>query len=264
MSEYKASNSSKVPGAILRNLRRGQGLTLGELSLRTGLPISTLSKIETDKMSLTYDKLTRISEGLGIDPAEIFEDRQTEYPRTKPLGRRSITRLNEGGVIETPSYNHIYHSVDLLGKSFIPLIGEIKHRRIEDFSEFIRHEGEEYSYVLEGVLEFHCELYAPVTLRAGESIYFDSSMGHAYVAVGEETCRVLSICAGPGAGSLRPESPKPSSYAGAAPLAATPAAPDGEDSGAAAKRRSRPAAHAKPRATKRPAAKKTKASRTKK
>ena len=260
MFEYKARGSSKIAGAILRSRRLSIGLTLTDLSLRTGFPVSTLSKVENDKMSLTYDKLIRISEGLGIDPAEIFEDKSVEIPQAQILGRRSITRLNEGGVIETPSYSHIYHSIDLLGKSFIPIVGEIKHRRIEEFSEFIRHEGEEYTYVLEGALEFHCELYAPVTLRTGESVYFDSSMGHAYVAIGEETCRVLSICAGPGAGSLEPGAPKPSSLSRAMPLAAAPTVPVMEQGGgadAAKKGVGRASSKA-------PAAKKLKASGTKK
>ena len=35
---------------------------------------------------------------------------------------------------------------------------------------------------------------APARLETGDSIYFDSGMAHAYIAVGEGTCRVLSVC----------------------------------------------------------------------
>ncbi|HEY1962957.1 MAG TPA: cupin domain-containing protein, partial [Rhizomicrobium sp.] len=38
---------------------------------------------------------------------------------------------------------------------------------------------------------------APVLLRKGDSIYFDSGMGHAYLAAESGPCRVLSICSGP-------------------------------------------------------------------
>ena len=41
---------------------------------------------------------------------------------------------------------------------------------------------------------FHTELYAPVLLQAGDSVYFDSSMGHAYLRVGDGPCRVLTVC----------------------------------------------------------------------
>lgn len=203
MSEHtKNERRPHEPGAVLKRLRRERGWPLAELSKRTGLPTSTLSKVENGKMSLTYDKLTRISEGLEIDVASIFgpQDAQTG-PQRKPglgSGRRSITRSGEGGVIDTPAYRHVYQATDLLEKKFVPIMGEIRHRSIEQFGELIRHEGEEYTFVLEGVVEFHSDLYAPVLLYPGDSVYFDSSMGHAYLAAAEGPCRVLSICAGVG------------------------------------------------------------------
>jgi hypothetical protein len=41
----------------------------------------------------------------------------------------------------------------------------------------------------------HTEMYTPARLEKGDSIYFDSQMGHAYIAVGDRPCRILSICA---------------------------------------------------------------------
>ena len=64
----------------------------------------------------------------------------------------------------------------------------------EEFGELARHPGEEFTYVLEGVAELHTDTYAPLTLHAGDSIYFDSRMGHACVSVGEETAEILWIC----------------------------------------------------------------------
>lgn len=189
------------PGSILRRLRRERGWPLAELSKRTGLPMSTLSKVETGKMSLTYDKLKRISDGLEVDITQIFGEAKgnsAAVRKSSVVGRRSITRRGEGGILDTPTYNHCYQATDLLNKAFVPIIAEIKHRSIDQFEELIRHEGEEYSYVLEGKVEFHSDLYAPALLHPGDSVYFDSSMGHAYIAVGEGPCRVLSICAGIG------------------------------------------------------------------
>lgn len=214
------------PGAVLKRLRRERGWPLAELSKRSGLPTSTLSKVENGKMSLTYDKLARISEGLGIEIASIFGEQAAPSGTERKTGggagngRRSITRNGEGGVIDTPAYRQIFQATDLLEKKFVPLLGEIKHRSIEQFGEFIRHEGEEYSFVLEGIVEFHSELYAPVLLYPGDSIFFDSSMGHAYIAAGEGPCRVLSICAGTGvhASELQARSvalPQPSAAASA-------------------------------------------------
>ena len=40
----------------------------------------------------------------------------------------------------------------------------------------------------------HTAFYDPVVLKAGESIYVDSNMGHAYVAEGCEEATVLAVC----------------------------------------------------------------------
>lgn len=185
------------PGAVLRSLRAKRGWTLGDVSKRTGLPVSTLSKVENDKMSLTYDKLVIISEGLDIDIGQLFGGEvPIEDAGVRPLasGRRSIARRGDGSSIETANYSHLYPAFDVLNKRMVPIIADLKARSLEEFGDLIRHSGEEYAYVLDGSVEFHTELYAPLILEKGDSIYFDSTMGHAYIAVSQGLCRILSIC----------------------------------------------------------------------
>jgi transcriptional regulator with XRE-family HTH domain len=181
------------PGHALRALRKRKNWTLAEVGARTGLPVSTLSKLENGKMSLSYDKLARLSAGLEIDIAQLFEAGTAAAPSTIS-GRRIVTRAGTGLAIETENYRHLYPAADLLSKRFIPIIAELRARSLAEFGELIRHPGEEYAYVLEGTAELHTDLYAPTRLETGDSIYFDSGMGHAYIAVGPGRCRVLSIC----------------------------------------------------------------------
>lgn len=182
------------PGAVVREHRMSRGWTLAEASERTGLPISTLSKVENDKISLSYDKLVRLSQGLEIDISRLFGG--DDAPQHAVTGRRSVTRKHEGRVIETENYGHRYPAADLLNKSFIPVVAEIRARTLKEFGDLVSHPGEEFAFVLEGTVDLHTSLYAPVRLNVGDSIYFDSGMGHAYIAVGEGVCRVLSICTG--------------------------------------------------------------------
>ncbi|HEY2068411.1 MAG TPA: XRE family transcriptional regulator [Rhizomicrobium sp.] len=184
------------PGAALKALRVQRGWTLAEVSKRTDLPVSTLSKIENDRMSLSYDKLARISAGLGVDISQLFTPQLAGLPGSVN-GRRSVTLSGHGQVIETENYGHLYPAADFLNKRFVPVIAELHTTTLEEFGEMIRHDGEEYSYILEGTVAFHSELYAPLTLRKGDSLYFDSSMGHAYLKGEPGPCRVLSICSGP-------------------------------------------------------------------
>jgi len=210
-----APTSIAKPGAVLKAQRRKHGWTLAEVSRRTGLPLSTLSKIENDKMSLSFDKLLRLSSGLGVDISALFNGEAGEDGMPGGTGRRSVTRAGEGKAIETPNYSHLYPAWELLNKRIIPILAEPHARSLEEFGELIRHPGEEYAFVLEGEVDLYTSLYAPVRLKAGDSIYFDSGMGHAYIAVGEGPCRILSLNSTPetqliaaSAGRPRAEAPR--------------------------------------------------------
>ncbi len=183
------------PGTVLRGIRTERGWTLAEVSKRTGMPVSTLSKVENGKMSLSYDKLLRLSRGLDIDITRLFAaNLPTSTTPSAATGRRAITRAGDGPSIRTATYGYVYPAADLLNKSLNPMIIDVRVRSIEDFGELMRHPGEEYVLVLEGQCEFHCDLYAPALMGVGDSIYFDGLMGHAYVAVGDGPCRILSVC----------------------------------------------------------------------
>jgi len=190
------TQSPARPGRVLRSVRTGRGWTLAEVSRRTGFPVSTLSKMENDRVSLTYDKLTRLSAGLGIDISLLFAGVAEAAEPTSTQGRRSITRAHEGRSIESKNYSHLYPASDLLSKKMIPIVVELRARSIEEFGELVRHTGEEFIYVLEGEMELHTSLYAPVRLRAGDSVYIDSTMAHGYVAATDAPCRVLAVCSG--------------------------------------------------------------------
>ena len=192
--------STTSPGDHIRSVRKRLGLTLAQVSERTGMAVSTLSKLEKGNVSLSYDKLMLISKGLGVDMASLVDPKpQTARGSGMAAGRRAVQRAGEGQLVETHSYRQVYLATELLNKKMTPIFVEIRARTLEEFvAEFgglIRHPGEEFTYVLEGELDFHSELYAPVRLRAGDSIYFDSEMGHAYLNATPERCRLLCTCA---------------------------------------------------------------------
>ena len=49
-------------GGLLRSLRTRKGWTLKQMSEQSGIPLSTLSKVEHDRLTLTYDKLLQLSQ----------------------------------------------------------------------------------------------------------------------------------------------------------------------------------------------------------
>ncbi|NUQ18386.1 MAG: helix-turn-helix transcriptional regulator [Sphingomonas sp.] len=180
-------------GRILKDLRSHRGWTLKEMSNRSGIPVSTLSKVEHDRLTLTYDKLLQLSQNLNIRISELFAE--GELAEEGVTARRSIGRQDDAVRVTTPNYDYYYMCTELRRKRMVPIITRIRAKSLSQFGDLVRHSGEEYIHVLEGSIVVHTEFYDPVTLHAGEGIYIDSNMGHAYVAA--ERCdeaTVLGIC----------------------------------------------------------------------
>jgi transcriptional regulator with XRE-family HTH domain len=193
------ASPTPTPRDHIRSVRKRLGLTLSQVGERTGLAVSTLSKLEKGNVSLSYDKLMLLSKGLGVDMAELLHDTQGSRPAPSGGGRRVVHRAGDGQVVDTQSYKQTYLASELLNKRFTPLIAEVRARTLDEFKaefgDLIRHPGEEFAFVIEGEVAFHSELYAPVILKVGDSIFFDSEMGHAYLKASEDTCRLVASCA---------------------------------------------------------------------
>ncbi|MCC2112586.1 MAG: helix-turn-helix transcriptional regulator [Hyphomicrobiales bacterium] len=189
-----ATETQTSLGRRVREMRKARGWTLADLSERTGLALSTISKMERGEISLTYDRFMRLAQGLGLDVGELFD------PKSKGFkgGSLSISRAGEAPVHETPTYVYKMPASDLAGKHMVPMEGRIKAHDRAEFSALVSHPGEEFMYVLTGELEVHVARRAPVRLTAGDSIYFDSSMEHIYVSAGDEDAHILVVCWKPG------------------------------------------------------------------
>ncbi|NBO93008.1 MAG: helix-turn-helix domain-containing protein [Planctomycetia bacterium] len=66
----------EVLGSVIRERRKGLGLTLAQMAQRTGVSLGYLSQIELGKNSASIETLYRISLGLGIKMAELFQTLQ--------------------------------------------------------------------------------------------------------------------------------------------------------------------------------------------
>ena len=191
------SNRTAPPtlGIFLKRLRAQRGWTLREMSEASGIPVSTLSKVEHDRLTLTYDKLQRLGERLGLRMSELFAEEEGDgSPASAVTARRSIGGIEDAVHVETPNYDYYYLSTELRRKRMIPVVAKIRAKSLEEFGNLVRHAGEEVVYVLKGRIVVHTEYYDPVTLEEGQSIYLDSSMGHAYlVADGCDEAETLGV-----------------------------------------------------------------------
>lgn len=179
-------------GERLRQLRRERGMTLEDAGRLTELAASTLSKIENDQMSPTFDVVQKLATGFDIDITDLFASNSAK----DATGRRSVTMSGAGRLMETEVYRHRLVAAELKNKNILPFVTTIKARSLDDFKSWSQHSGEEFLYVLEGEICFHTEHYEPATLGVGDSIYINSSMQHACYSTSEKDAVVLWINTG--------------------------------------------------------------------
>ena len=177
-------------GRRLRRIRRDNGWTLAEVANRSGLAISTISKAERGIIALTYDRLALLARGLDVDLAALFAPKGEDFTP----GSFAVARKGEFERQETRNYIYEMLFPDLWHKAMSPMMGSLKARELVDFEDFVRHPGQEFLVVMKGKVTVFVEGRDPVPLEEGDSIYFDSAVGHLYASDGDEDARILVVC----------------------------------------------------------------------
>ena len=176
-------------GRRVRELRKAKGWTLEQAASQAGLARSTLSKIENGQMSPTYDALKKLAQGMAISVPQLFTPAQV--PQVS--GRIAVTKSGEGQAHATTTYEHELLAGGLTKKQMLPYRATIRARAMEDFDGWVRHEGEEFLYVLTGIVRLYTEFYEAVDLRRGDSAYYDGSMGHNVISLSQEDATILWV-----------------------------------------------------------------------
>lgn len=195
MGDIKAQIREFRIGEKIRGLRQQKRLTLQELSALTTLSKPLLSQIENEQVVPPLATLLKIAKGLKVGIHFFFED---EGNRQKyVLTRREHIKTVEATarpVSSDAARPYVYHSLaqGLRHKHMEPFLIEFEKREWDE-KLFFRHDGdEEFLYVTEGELDFHYNSEV-IRLQAGDSIYYDSSQPHGWVAVGEGKARAVAV-----------------------------------------------------------------------
>ena len=193
--EKQMSNEPPALGKLLRDRRAHHGWTLADVSSMTGISTSTLSKIENGLLSPTFDKVLQLSRGLGVEIADLLDPPATEdKPPAIVVARRSVSRQFDGQKLETKYYTYRYLCSDVAHKRIIPIHIEIRAKDIEQAGGMTSHVGEEFVQVLRGRVMLLSEYYEPIELDAGDSVYLDSTMNHAYTSLTDEPSEIMITC----------------------------------------------------------------------
>ena len=176
-------------GARVRDLRKSRDWTLERAAKQAGLARSTLSKIENGQMSPTYEALKKLAIGLEISVPQLF----TPPSKDQVNGRMAVTKAGDGTHQITTTYEHNILAESLTSKKMLPYRARIRARAMEDFDGWVRHDGEEFLYVLTGTVTLFTEFYEPLNLKRGDSAYYDASMGHNVISTSAEDATLLWV-----------------------------------------------------------------------
>ena len=165
-------------GKRIEFLRKEKGLSLDELSKLTGFDVELLSNIEEDKVQPQLGTLIKLSKALDSAFGRLVSG----------VGNKlfSITRRDERKVVSR-STSHQGKKQLYTYKSLAP---EVKGRHMEAMivqleenpdQENSVHEGEEFIYVLDGVVSLKIgeDVF---TLESGDSVYYLSTTPHLVAA----------------------------------------------------------------------------------
>lgn len=171
-------------GSAIRRLRSERGWTLRDLSDRSNISPSALSRVETGQITLSFDRAHALARALDADFSQLLTQigKAEAANSTAPVhanGWRSVTRRGEGHHVTQPNADYEYICTDFLYRKMVTIIADITARSLEEHGPFVTHPGEEFVHVLEGSVVIATEFYAPLTLEQGDSLQFDSTTPHA-------------------------------------------------------------------------------------
>lgn len=167
-------------GNKLKQFREEKNLTLKQVSAMTGLSISFISQVERGLVDPSWSSLKKITAALNIKLRNLFD----ETPRFFAL-----VRSGEGYQSTTHHINRQFlaaidgASMEMIVTTFPPHSSS---------GEILPHPGEEFVWVLEGVLDItsNGETY---TVSDGDSVYFQSSKPHSWENKSDKACKVLWV-----------------------------------------------------------------------
>lgn len=166
----------------IKHLRKQQNLTLKDLSEKTGFSVSFLSQVENGSSSLAIVSLKKIADALGVSMNYFFEDhREDNY----------AIKIEDQKVFKMQGTNSefIRMSGDFPNRTMETLVVTIAPE--ENYSQSMTHIGEEFLYVLEGVVIVNIEDNEHI-LKTGEAIHYPSTLPHYWKNPLNQEAKVLS------------------------------------------------------------------------
>ncbi len=176
-------------GDRIRKARELRGLTLKDLSSRTGIHVDTLRRIEANETIPPLGELIKIGKAVEMKMG-YFISPGVEKPMAvvRSDSRLPISRF---GKARSEKYGYFYESLapEKSNRFMEPFLITMVPSEVKELSS---HDGQEFIFVLEGELRAQVEDHVE-TLRAGDAVYYDSSSPHLVKCAGNNPAKILAV-----------------------------------------------------------------------
>jgi transcriptional regulator with XRE-family HTH domain len=170
-------------GERIKRFRLGRNLTLKEVELKAKVSATHISEIERGMTSPTVGALTKIAKALGTKPAYFLQTDDTPAV--------SVVRASNRRVLKDIAWGARLNRlcVGVRGSEMTVLEVELDPGQNEKVEPIIHH-GEEFVYVLKGVVEVYIGLDRQL-LKEGDSLHFRLNEPYTIRNIGDGSARLL-------------------------------------------------------------------------
>ncbi|MFA5069347.1 MAG: XRE family transcriptional regulator [Candidatus Omnitrophota bacterium] len=180
----------KIIGVNIKRLREEQRLTLRALANKLGISASFLSQVESGKASPSLSTLKNISDVLSTTIGNLIgEGQKTEQGLVIRQSERKHVRAIGKGIDL-----YLLTSRDA-NKQMEPILFKLKEGAVSGDRSY-KHFGQEFVLVLKGSIEITLNDMAYI-LKKGDSIYFNSSVPHAFKNISRDEAEAVWVITPP-------------------------------------------------------------------
>src|SRR5258705_5963450 len=176
-----AAESAASPGSRFRRLRQRRNLSLAQVARATGVSVGFLSALERGQMRSSIATLRRIARFYRTNILSLFET-AGEHPRLVRPAQRKILETTPDVRMELLAWGNT---------AMEPHLFRVKPGG--GSGESYSHEGEEFLHVLRGEFELWLHNDGHYLLKAGDSLYFESSTPHRWKNPGRAEAWILWV-----------------------------------------------------------------------
>ena len=179
------NNQIKDIGLRLASLREDMEITTAEMAEKLGIDEERYISYEKGETDFTFSIIYNAADVLGVDVLDLISG---DAPT---LSMCCAVKKGDGySVKREHEYDYKHLAYTFRNKKAEPFLVTITP---DDEPPVMKcHDGQEFNYVLSGKMKFYIGDIS-YELSKGDSVYFDSSIPHAEVALGDKQAQFIAV-----------------------------------------------------------------------